>query len=72
VILVARAGRTPKAAVRRAAEVLLQVNASIMGIVLNAFNIRSADGDYYYYGYGNEYSSAYHQSEEKNQNARAS
>ena len=72
VILVARSGRTPKAAVRRAADVLLQVNASIMGIVLNAFNMRSADGSYYYY-YGSKYSSGYYQpAEEENQNACAS
>ena len=72
VILVARSGRTPKAAVRRATDVLLQVNASIMGIVLNAFNIRSADGSYDYY-YGSKYSSGYYQpAEEENQNACAS
>ena len=72
VILVARSGQTPKAAVRRAAEVLLQVNASIMGIVLNAFNLRSADGNYYYY-YGSKYSDGYYQEPEgKNQGARAS
>jgi polysaccharide biosynthesis transport protein len=49
VILVARAGRTTKPAVRHACDVLLQVNARVMGIVLNAFNLRSAHG-YYYYG----------------------
>jgi capsular exopolysaccharide synthesis family protein len=72
VILVARSGQTPKAAVRRAAEVLLQVNASIMGIVLNAFNLRSADGNYYYY-YGSKYTEGYYQEPEgKKQDARAS
>lgn len=72
VILVARSGRTPKAAVRRAAEVLLQVNASIMGIVLNAFNVHSAEGKYYYY-YGSKYAGGYYQQdEEKNQDAYAS
>jgi polysaccharide biosynthesis transport protein len=49
VILVARAGRTTKPAVRHACDLLLQVNARVMGIVLNAFNLRSAHG-YYYYG----------------------
>ncbi len=49
VILVARSGQTPKAALRRASELLMQVNARVMGVVLNTFNLRSADG-YYYYG----------------------
>jgi capsular exopolysaccharide synthesis family protein len=72
VILVARSGRTPKAAVRRAAEVLLQINASIMGIVLNAFKVHSPDGQYYYY-YGSKYAGRYYQQdEEKIQDACAS
>ncbi len=59
VILVARSGQTPKAALRRASELLMQVNARVMGIVLNAFNLRSADGYYYYYG--SKYASRYYQ-----------
>jgi len=71
VILVARSGQTPKAALRRASELLQQVNARVMGIVLNAFNLRSADGYYYYYG--SKYSSGYYQpSEDKNREAQAS
>ena len=50
VILVARSGKTTKPALRRASELLLQVNARVMGIVLNALNLRSADGYYHYYG----------------------
>jgi succinoglycan biosynthesis transport protein ExoP len=56
VILVARAGQTTKPALRRACDLLLQVNARVMGIVLNAFNIHSAHGYYYYGGrYSNYY-----------------
>jgi succinoglycan biosynthesis transport protein ExoP len=49
VILVARAGKTTKVALRRACDVLLQVNARVMGIVLNALSLDSAE-TYYYYG----------------------
>jgi hypothetical protein len=35
---------------------LLQVNARVMGIVLNALNVHSAEGHYYYGGrYGDRY-----------------
>jgi polysaccharide biosynthesis transport protein len=71
VILVARAGQTPKAALRRASELLQQVNARVMGVVLNAFNVHSADGYYNYYG--SKYASRYYeQSEEENCEAHAS
>lgn len=59
VILVVRSGQTTKPALRRASEVLLQVNARIMGIVLNALDLRSADG-YYHYSYGNRYARRYY------------
>jgi polysaccharide biosynthesis transport protein len=49
IILVARAGKTTKIALRHACDLLLQVNARVMGIVLNALNMRTAEG-YYYYG----------------------
>jgi capsular exopolysaccharide synthesis family protein len=71
VILVARSGQTPKGAVRQASELLLQVNARVMGVVLNAFNFHSVDSSYYYYG--SKYSSRYYrQPEEKNRDAYAS
>ena len=57
VILVARSGQTTKLALRRACDLLLQVNARVMGIVLNALN-RSADG--YYYSYGGAYARHYY------------
>jgi capsular exopolysaccharide synthesis family protein len=49
VILVARSGRTTKIALRHACDLLMQVNARVMGIVLNAINPRSAGGHYYYW-----------------------
>ncbi len=58
VILVARSGQTTKPALRRACGLLLQVNAKVMGIVLNALNLHSADG--YYYSYGGRYAQRYY------------
>jgi capsular exopolysaccharide synthesis family protein len=62
VILVARAGKTTKIALRRACDLLLQVNARVMGIVLNALNMRSAEGYYYY---GGRYSDHYYNEESR-------
>ena len=70
VILVARADQTPKVALQRASELLLQVNARVMGIVLNAFNTRSANG--HYYSYGSTYSSGYYEQSGDDRNACAS
>ena len=70
VILIARSGQTPKAALRRASELLMQVNAQVMGVVLNAFNLRSADGYYYYYG--SKYAGRYYQQSEEEQKLGAS
>src|SRR3984885_6134697 len=50
VILVARSGKTSKPALRRACDLLLQVNARVMGIVLNALDLHSGDGYYFTYG----------------------
>jgi len=50
VILVARSGKTTKPSLRRACDLLLQVNARVMGIVLNALDLRAGDGYYNYYG----------------------
>jgi len=59
VILVVRSGQTTKPALRRASEILVQVNARVMGIVLNALNLHSADG--YYYSYGGPYGHRYYE-----------
>ena len=56
IILVARSGKTTKPALRRACDVLLQVNARVMGIVLNALDSRSGDG---YYTYHSSYAHYY-------------
>jgi Mrp family chromosome partitioning ATPase len=62
IILVARAGKTTKIALRRACDLLLQVNARVMGIVLNALNMHSAEGYYYY---GGRYSDHYYNEESR-------
>jgi capsular exopolysaccharide synthesis family protein len=60
VILVARSGQTTKAALRRACDLLLQVNARVMGIVLNALNRHSIEE---YYQYGGRYANHYYHEE---------
>ena len=62
VILVARSGKTTKAALRRACDLLLQVNARVMGIVLNALDRHAAEA-YYQYGYGGRYANRYYHEE---------
>ncbi len=49
VILVTRAGSTTKHALRQARDILLQVNAKVSGVLLNAVNLHSPDY-YSYYG----------------------
>src|SRR6202521_3891526 len=70
VILVARSGQTTKFALRRACDLLLQVNARIMGIVLHALDLRS--GDSYYYSYGNLYARYYDEASLKDETTPAS
>jgi succinoglycan biosynthesis transport protein ExoP len=50
VILVIRSGKTTKDAVRTAGELLWQVNAPVMGVVVNGIDLGSPDHYYYYYG----------------------
>jgi succinoglycan biosynthesis transport protein ExoP len=50
IILVVRSGKTTKDALRRAGELLLQVNARVMGVVVNGIDLGSPDHYYYYYG----------------------
>ena len=56
VVLVVRGGKTPKEALQRAKDSLLQVNARILGVVVNGVNIRQSEYTGYYSRY--EY---YHQ-----------
>jgi polysaccharide biosynthesis transport protein len=62
VILVIRAGQTTKQALRRARDVLTQVNARICGVLLNAVNLNSPDY-YYYYEYQGKYGHRYYADE---------
>jgi succinoglycan biosynthesis transport protein ExoP len=64
VILVIRAEKTTKQSLRRARELLAQVNAKVIGVLLNAVDLSSPDY-YYYYEYQGKYAQYY-------QNARAS
>lgn len=57
-ILVIRSGRTTKQALRRARDVLMQVNAHVAGVLLNAVDLTSPDY-YYYYEYQGKYSHYY-------------
>ncbi|MCI0354662.1 MAG: capsular biosynthesis protein, partial [Acidobacteria bacterium] len=58
VILVIRSGQTTKEALRRARDLLLQVNARVMGVVVNAVDLRSP-GSYYYYYYSSKHGHYY-------------
>jgi succinoglycan biosynthesis transport protein ExoP len=50
VLLVVRSAQTSKDALRRSRDLLAQVNAKVMGVVVNAIDLRSPDAYYYYYG----------------------
>lgn len=54
VVLVIRSGNTTKAALRRTRELLTQVNAKVLGVVVNAVDVNSPDYYHYYY-YGSKY-----------------
>ncbi len=51
VILVVLGGKTPRDTLQRAKEVLHQVNAKILGVVINRVDISRGDYGYYYYRY---------------------
>jgi exopolysaccharide transport family protein len=57
-ILVIRSGQTTKQALRRARDILTQVNAHVAGVLLNAVDLTSPDY-YYYYEYQGKYSQYY-------------
>jgi len=58
VVLVIRSGHTTKQALRRARDILAQVNAKVVGVLLNAVDLTSPDY-YYYYEYQGKYASYY-------------
>ncbi len=59
VVIIARAGKTTRAALRRSYALLGQVQANVLGVVINAVNLNSPDYHYSYYygtkGYGDYY-----------------
>src|ERR1700676_827039 len=59
-ILVIRSGQTTKPALRRARDILMQVNAHVAGVLLNAVDLTSPDY-YYYYEYQGKYGHYYHE-----------
>jgi len=59
-ILVIRSGQTTKPALRRARDILTQVNAHVAGVLLNAVDLTSPDY-YYYYEYQGKYGQYYHE-----------
>jgi len=59
VLLVMRAGQTSKNALRRARNLLGQVGARVMGIVVNGVNMKSPD-HYYNYFYGSSENKQYY------------
>jgi len=58
VMLVIRAEQTTKQALRRARDILAQVNAKVVGVLLNAVDLSSPDY-YYYYEYQGKYAQYY-------------
>jgi polysaccharide biosynthesis transport protein len=54
VVLVIRCGQTTKQALRRSRDLLMQVNARVCGVLLNAVDLSSPDY-YYYYEYQGKY-----------------
>jgi len=59
VVLVIRSSQTTKPALRRARDILAQVNARVAGVLLNAVNLYSPDY-YYYYEYQGKYGQRYY------------
>jgi len=62
VVLVIRSGQTTKQALRRSRDLLAQVNAKVVGVLLNAVDLSSPDY-YYYYEYQGKYARYYRDEE---------
>jgi polysaccharide biosynthesis transport protein len=62
VVLVIRSGQTTKQALRRSRDILMQVNAKVVGVLLNAVDLSSPDY-YYYYEYQGKYARYYRDDE---------
>ena len=63
VVLVIRSGQTTKQALRRARDILIQVNARVCGVLLNAVDLTSPDY-YYYYEYQGKYGQRYYRDDD--------
>jgi succinoglycan biosynthesis transport protein ExoP len=61
VMIVIRAGKTTRTALRRSRAVLGQVQANVLGVVINAVDLNSPDYYYYYYSGSKGYGSYYHE-----------
>lgn len=69
IILVIRSGQTTKQALRRARDILMQVNAHVTGVLLNAVDLTSPDY-YYYYEYQGKYSHYYQEEPQETPDAQ--
>jgi polysaccharide biosynthesis transport protein len=69
VVLVIRSGQTTKQALRRSRDILAQVNAKVVGVLLNAVDLSSPDY-YYYYEYQGKYAQ-YYRSDETSRDSNA-
>jgi succinoglycan biosynthesis transport protein ExoP len=70
VVLVIRSGQTTKPALRRARDILIQVNARVCGVLLNAVDLNSAEY-YYHYEYQGKYGRRYYQEDESTNTSEA-
>jgi succinoglycan biosynthesis transport protein ExoP len=70
VVLVIRSGQTTKQALRRARDILTQVNAKVVGVLLNAVDLSSPDY-YYYYEYKGKYARYYQEGESSDHEGEA-
>ncbi|HEX9628724.1 MAG TPA: polysaccharide biosynthesis tyrosine autokinase, partial [Pyrinomonadaceae bacterium] len=68
VLLVVHGGKTSRQVVKRTRQMLHEIGAKIIGVVLNKAEVRSSDYYYYHYGYKGYYSRA----EEGNSQAESS
>jgi Mrp family chromosome partitioning ATPase len=70
IILVIRSGKTTKQALRRARDILMQVNAHVSGVLLNAVDLDSPDY-YYYYEYQGKYTHYYQEEPDPDENEKS-
>jgi succinoglycan biosynthesis transport protein ExoP len=70
VVLVIRSGHTTKPALRRARDLLLQVNARVCGVLVNAVDLSSPDY-YYHYEYQGKYGHGYYHEDALNSTEEA-